>query len=57
MNELLAQKKYYTGMNDLVFKNAAGMEKDRDILNILNNEKPTSSYNKKTPNIRCASNY
>ena len=47
MTKVIAQKKYYTGMNDLVFKNAAGMEKDRDILNILNNEKPTSSYNKK----------
>ena len=54
MNELLAQKKYYTGMNDLVFQNAACTEKDKDI---LNNERPTSSYNKKTPNIRCASNY
>ena len=62
MNELLAQKKYYTGMNDLVFKNAACTEKDKDILkwiieksirykldilNILNNERPVSSYNKK----------
>ena len=62
MNELLAQKKYYTGMNDLVFQNAACTEKDKDILkwiieksihykldtlNILNNERPVSSYNKK----------
>ena len=62
MTKVIAQKKYYTGMNDLVFKNAACTEKDKDILkwiieksihykldtlNILNNERPVSSYNKK----------
>ena len=32
MTKVIAQKKYYTGMNDLVFKNAACTEKDKDIL-------------------------
>ena len=62
MPNVITQQKYYTGMNDLVFKNAACTESNKDILKwiiersihykldvftILNNERPVSSYNKK----------
>ena len=62
MNNLIKEK-YYTAMNDLVFKNAMCTEKDKDILKwlieqiihykldgltILNNERPVASYYKKS---------
>ncbi len=60
--KIMIEEKYYTAMNDLVFKNALCTEKNKDILKwlieqiigykldnliILNNERPVSNYKKK----------
>ena len=62
MSKVKTKEKYYTAMNDVVFKNALCTEKNKDLLKwllekiihkkiekliILNNERPVSSYYKK----------
>ena len=62
MNKVKVKVKYYTAMNDVVFKNALCTEENKDLLKwllekiihkkiekivILNNERPVTSYNKK----------